>query len=102
MNVTYRFPGQSDSGQFSQIRMRPQLPVRIFPHLSFAHSCNRFLIQPSTPINYASATIPTFAPYGTDFTPSQHIRIVGGRRIPIVHAKTTSAQFSSIPIRENS
>lgn len=35
------------------------------------------------PVNYATAAIPTFAPYGTEYTPSHTTKIIGGRRISI-------------------
>ncbi len=35
------------------------------------------------PINYETAAIPTFAPFGTEYTPAHTIKIIGGRRISI-------------------
>mgnify|MGYP006892779527 FL=1 len=35
------------------------------------------------PVNYATAAVPTFAPFGTEYTPSHTTKIIGGRRILI-------------------
>ncbi|CAM4932403.1 unnamed protein product [Rotaria socialis] len=55
---------QCHSGEFSQKRMRVQP-------------------EPPIPIRYATAAIPTLAPFGTDYTPEHTMKIIGGRRIVV-------------------
>ena len=37
-------------------------------------------------VNYETAAVPTFAPFGTEYTPDHSIKIIGGRRISIPHS----------------
>lgn len=96
MNVTHHSSNKSDNGRFTQMRMRSQPTVSHLNHFHLLRQSYKFFFKLPIPINYASAAIPTYAPYGTEYTPSQHIRIIGGRRIPIVHSKTTPLQISSV------
>jgi hypothetical protein len=50
------------------------------------------------PINYATAAIPTYAPFGTEYTPLQSIKIVGGRCIVIPQSIANIPKFPSEPI----
>ncbi|CAF4434980.1 unnamed protein product, partial [Adineta steineri] len=58
MRLTYMPPIENRNGQFTKMRMhlRPKLPI---------------------PVNYATAAIPTYAPFGTEYTPEQTMKIVG-------------------------
>ncbi len=44
------------------------------------------LFQLPIPVNYRTAAVPKFAPFGTEYTPSHTMKIVGGRRISIANS----------------
>lgn len=79
---------ENQTGHFSQMRMHLQPPVCIFTNILNYLFESRFFLKPPFPINYATAAIPTLAPFGTEYTPEQYIKIVGGRtiNIPVSHS----------------
>ncbi|CAF0956004.1 unnamed protein product [Adineta steineri] len=75
MRLTYMPPIENRNGQFTKMRMhlRPKLPI---------------------PVNYATAAIPTYAPFGTEYTPEQTMKIVGGRCIVLPQSVANMPKFS--------
>ncbi|CAF4845080.1 unnamed protein product [Rotaria sp. Silwood1] len=70
MHVTRIVPIENHNGQFSNMRMHLQ-PT------------------PPIPITYATAAIPAFAPFGTEYTPEQRVKIIGSRCILIPQSITS-------------
>ena len=47
------------------------------------------------PINYATAAVPTLAPFGTEYTPEQYVKIVASRTIPIPLSRNNKSSSMS-------
>jgi hypothetical protein len=52
-------------------------------------------------VNYATAAVPTFAPYGTEYTPGHTIKIIGGRRISIPDRTPQAPKYPSELLTRN-
>ncbi|CAF3667299.1 unnamed protein product [Rotaria sordida] len=74
MNVTRIFPIENRNGRFSNMRMHLQ-PT------------------PPIPITYATAAIPASAPFGTEYTPEQRVKIIGSRCVLIPQSITSIPRF---------
>ncbi|CAF0719620.1 unnamed protein product [Adineta ricciae] len=75
MRLTYMSPIENRNGQFTNMRMhlKPKIPI---------------------PVNYATAAIPTYAPFGTEYTPEQTIKIVAGRCVVLPRSMANVPKFS--------
>ncbi|CAF0878807.1 unnamed protein product [Adineta steineri] len=61
------------------------------------YSKKRMNIQPLLPIpvSYATAAIPTYAPFGTEYTPDQKVKIVGGRQITMSDSNAHNFNYTN-------
>ena len=64
----------------------------VFFHEKYDLKCQIF-VQFPVPVNYATATIPTYAPFGTEYTPEHSMQIVGGRPIAYPTANVPSRKL---------
>ncbi|CAF0823388.1 unnamed protein product [Adineta ricciae] len=80
-DTTTHMPPIDHRGSFSKKRMnlQPTLPI---------------------PITYSTAAIPTFAPFGTEYTPDQKTKIVAGRYITISDPIIVVPKNSSTSMRK--
>ncbi|CAF3843393.1 unnamed protein product [Adineta steineri] len=61
------------------------------------YSKKRMNIQPLLPIpvSYATAAIPTYAPFGTEYTPDLKVKIVGGRQITMSDSNAHNFNYTN-------
>ncbi|CAF3580319.1 unnamed protein product [Rotaria socialis] len=68
-----------------------------------AYTAKRMYQQPlaQIPINYATAAIPRYAPFGTDYTPDYSTKIIGSRYVSIPEIASNASKHPSPLLAKN-